>query len=205
MADNSKKVSELPVTTNVASTDRVLVLRDPSGSPSVRTITVNNFIANVASDIAANAAAIVNTSAVTAYSNAVAYANTILQTNLVNYATKVQLQANLVSTSLTKSMVVVTYNNHVANSTQEVIVCRSDSSASDINVTLPVDGSVSNGKVYTVKCASNGNLYKTTVLTVSPNRIENLTNGAFTTSVELANSGQVHTWIYDNGYYRRIG
>lgn len=57
MADNSKKVSELPTASNVASTDRVLVLRDPSGNASVRTVTVNNFInsisvlSNVASDI----------------------------------------------------------------------------------------------------------------------------------------------------------
>ena len=44
MTDNSKKLSELPQAANVASTDRVVIIRDPSGSPSARTITVNNFI-----------------------------------------------------------------------------------------------------------------------------------------------------------------
>jgi|694.fasta_scaffold59263_5 hypothetical protein len=205
MADNSKRVSELPVTTNVASTDRVLVLRDPSGAPSVRTITVNNFISNVAASIATTAANLVNTSAATAYSNAVAYANSILTSNLVNYPTKTQLQANLTSTSLSRSMLTISWNNHSANSSQEVFICRSDVSASIITVTLPVDGSISNGKIYTVKCASNGDLYKTTVTTLSPNRIENLSNGVFTTSVDLANSGSFATWIFDNGYYRRIG
>jgi hypothetical protein len=43
MADNSKKVSELPTASNVASTDRILVLRDPAGNPSVRTITASNL------------------------------------------------------------------------------------------------------------------------------------------------------------------
>ena len=43
MADNSQKLSQLPQVANVASTDRVLVLRDPSGSPSTRTITVANL------------------------------------------------------------------------------------------------------------------------------------------------------------------
>ena len=43
MADNAKKVSELPTASNVASTDRVLVLRNPAGSASVRTVTLNNF------------------------------------------------------------------------------------------------------------------------------------------------------------------
>lgn len=47
MTDNSKKVSELPTAANVALTDRVLVLRDPSGTPSVRTVNVNIFAANL--------------------------------------------------------------------------------------------------------------------------------------------------------------
>lgn len=47
MTDNSLKVSQLPQTTNVASTDRLMVLynaANTSANASVRTITVNNFI-----------------------------------------------------------------------------------------------------------------------------------------------------------------
>lgn len=47
MADNSKKVSELPTASNVASTDRVLVLRDPSSNASVRTVTLSTLSANI--------------------------------------------------------------------------------------------------------------------------------------------------------------
>jgi len=59
MTDNSKKVSELPQAQNVASTDRVVVLRDPSGNASVRTITVANLVNSIikgpyANDSAAN-------------------------------------------------------------------------------------------------------------------------------------------------------
>lgn len=50
MADNSLTVSSLPTTSNVLSTDRIMVLYNAisngsvaNGSPSVRTITVNNF------------------------------------------------------------------------------------------------------------------------------------------------------------------
>jgi hypothetical protein len=43
MADNSKKVSELPTAANVASTDRVLVLRSPSSNASVRTVNVSTL------------------------------------------------------------------------------------------------------------------------------------------------------------------
>lgn len=47
MADNSKKVSELPTAANVASTDRVLVLRDPAGNASVRTVNSSILFANI--------------------------------------------------------------------------------------------------------------------------------------------------------------
>lgn len=47
MADNSKKVSELPTANNIAGSDRVLVLRDPSGNPSVRTVPFSTVSANL--------------------------------------------------------------------------------------------------------------------------------------------------------------
>lgn len=47
MADNSKKISELPTASNVAITDRVLVLRSPAANASVRTVTVADFSANI--------------------------------------------------------------------------------------------------------------------------------------------------------------
>lgn len=47
MTDNSVKVSQLPTAANVAPTDRVLVLRDPAGTASVRTVNVNIFAANL--------------------------------------------------------------------------------------------------------------------------------------------------------------
>ena len=47
MTDNSKKVSELPTAANVAMTDRILVLRDPLGTPSVRTVNASIFAANL--------------------------------------------------------------------------------------------------------------------------------------------------------------
>lgn len=47
MANTGNKVSQLPTASNVASTDRVMVLRDPSGSASVRTVPFLNFSANL--------------------------------------------------------------------------------------------------------------------------------------------------------------
>lgn len=59
MANTGTKVSALPIAANAASTDRVLVLRDPSGTPSVRTITVENLSSNliVSNTVPANSSA----------------------------------------------------------------------------------------------------------------------------------------------------
>lgn len=47
MANTGNKVSELPTASNVASTDRILVLRDPSGNASVRTVAMSTVSANI--------------------------------------------------------------------------------------------------------------------------------------------------------------
>lgn len=47
MANGSIKTSELTTATNVASTDRILVLRDPSGTPSLRTVQFSYLGANL--------------------------------------------------------------------------------------------------------------------------------------------------------------
>jgi hypothetical protein len=47
MANTGNKVSELPTAANVASTDRILVLRDPSGNASVRTVAMATVSANI--------------------------------------------------------------------------------------------------------------------------------------------------------------
>jgi hypothetical protein len=48
MANTGNKVSQLPTAANVALTDRILVLRDPSGNASVRTVTMQNLSSNIA-------------------------------------------------------------------------------------------------------------------------------------------------------------
>jgi hypothetical protein len=58
MSDNSKKLSELPQATTLASTDRVVILRDPSGSPSARTITAENLSNSLSAKLSINNAAV---------------------------------------------------------------------------------------------------------------------------------------------------
>lgn len=43
MANEQKKLSELPTSNSVVGTDRILILKDPAGSPSTRTVSFSNF------------------------------------------------------------------------------------------------------------------------------------------------------------------
>lgn len=47
MANGSIKTSELPTAANIAITDRFLVLRDPTGTPSLRTIDFSTVSSNL--------------------------------------------------------------------------------------------------------------------------------------------------------------
>jgi len=47
MTDNSLKVSQLPTAANVAPTDRVVILYNATGVPSVRTVNLATLSANL--------------------------------------------------------------------------------------------------------------------------------------------------------------
>lgn len=47
MTDRAKKISELQATTTVANTDKLVVLKDPSGTPLTRSVTANLFALSI--------------------------------------------------------------------------------------------------------------------------------------------------------------
>jgi hypothetical protein len=63
MADNSKKVSQLLQSTVANTTDRIVLLKDPAGSPSLRTIPVSNFVQSISGDLNIVVATATNTNA----------------------------------------------------------------------------------------------------------------------------------------------
>jgi len=117
MSNNSVAISQLPNASNVVATDKILVLYNAisngavaNGSPSVRTISVENFITNPI--IAGNAAQ--------AYTNAVAYVDSHsfvntsqLSSNLLNYQTLSGLSSNVAT--LTSNNSNFLNGNSVAN------------------------------------------------------------------------------------------
>lgn len=80
MTDRAKKISELQATTSVANTDKLVVLKDPAGTPLTRSVTANVFALSIRSLILAtlpNSTFIANTSTIvsdgTNYVNAFSY------------------------------------------------------------------------------------------------------------------------------------
>lgn len=76
------KVSALPVANSLSSTDRVVVLVNPSGSASVRTITTSNFANSVAAKLISNSVPTSNTS--NGVQGQIAYDNTSIYVCVAN-------------------------------------------------------------------------------------------------------------------------
>jgi hypothetical protein len=51
MADNTKVITSFPVANSMASTDQVLVIRDPAGTPATRLVSVGNLLGNSAANV----------------------------------------------------------------------------------------------------------------------------------------------------------
>jgi len=51
MTDNAKKTSELATTNNAVANDRIIILKDPDGTPSTKTIKVSNLLGNSSANI----------------------------------------------------------------------------------------------------------------------------------------------------------
>jgi hypothetical protein len=76
------KVSALPVATTLSSTDRVVVLVNPSGNASVRTITAGNFANSIPAKFISNSVPTSNTS--TGTPGQIAYNSTNLYVCVAN-------------------------------------------------------------------------------------------------------------------------
>lgn len=82
MADDSKKVSELVVTTSLSANDRLVVLTNVSSAPNVQTITASNFANTVAAKLIVNTAPASNTS--NGVAGQIAYSNSFIYVCIAN-------------------------------------------------------------------------------------------------------------------------
>lgn len=87
MANNVKKISELATTNTAAGTDRIVILKDPAGSPSTRTITVSNLFGNSSANVVIQNITPAN-STITVTQGTMFYDNTYLYVAVANNVLK---------------------------------------------------------------------------------------------------------------------
>jgi hypothetical protein len=78
MTDNAKKTSELATTNNAVATDRIVILKDPTGTPSTRTISVSNLLGNSAANVVIQQLTPANSTVLTVKAGTLFFDNTYL-------------------------------------------------------------------------------------------------------------------------------
>ena len=78
MTDNAKKTSELATTNNAVANDRIIILKDPDGTPSTRTIKVSNLLGNSSANIVIQTTTPANSTALTVKAGTLFFDNTYL-------------------------------------------------------------------------------------------------------------------------------
>jgi hypothetical protein len=156
MADNSKKLSQLPSAPTLAATDKVLVLyQAATGAPSTRTANISTILASLSAapgnttvagyigvdgnTVVANATGFISINTAVITSNNTLYVGSVSATNVVSNA---QLIANLTNYQTTAGL------------------------ASNVASYLPIYTGIVNGASYTV---GSNFIANSTVLTFTPN------------------------------------
>ena len=187
MTDNSKKVSELPTAANVALTDRVMVLRDPAGTPSVRTITVANL-------------AIGFPSANTTSAGVIKVGNN-LSVNATGF-----LSTNVASDKGVYPLTYINTASYNVASTDVILLVDPNSLDANVRIVLPTSN-VATGRQVLIKNINPGANRKVNVTTdagilTNSNYLEDPVTGSFVVSNQIGVKGESHTWIWDGTVYR---
>jgi len=78
MTDNAKKTSELATTNNAVAIDRIIILKDPTGTPSTRTISVSDLLGNSAANVVIRQVTPANSTSLTVKAGTLFFDNTYL-------------------------------------------------------------------------------------------------------------------------------
>lgn len=214
MADNSKKISELPIASNVASTDRVLVLRTPASNASVRTVTVQTLISSLTELAYANSsvAGIVKVGNNLSI-NATGHLNVVDWLSYANdsVAGTVKVGNNLsvnatgyINYDKNKSIVVLSNTTPYIIADEDIVIVDAGAAGGNVEVIFPPTNS--EGRTVTVKTINTD--VNTITISIEDNtmRLENPASlSDYDASVDLSQNGKFGTWTYNNGYYRCIG
>ena len=185
MASNSKRVSELAQTANVAQNDRVVVLKNPTSNASLRTITVANLTSSM--------------------TNA-----TQLSPGVVRIGSGLSVDSNGTISAVSGAVGVVNINTneqdtYTVDPTDSIIFVNPTVVGSNVTITFPIADAIE-GKEILIKLIDAGSNYKVTITTDDQGNayLEDPITGAFDYSYDLVESGQAETWIHDGNVYRHL-
>lgn len=192
------KISELNAITSVANTDLLMVVHDPSGSPSTNKVTLTNLGSSVTR--------VLNYASNT--TPGVIKVGTNLTINATGYLNaQAGGDGGGVEGVYTLTIVNDTTNYIVAN-TDVIVFADPNGVDSDITIVLPTTGIVS-GQEFLIKNINPGANHKVTVTTdagveYGSNYIEDPITGSFIVSYDIGIKGESHTWIYDGTAFRHL-
>jgi len=198
MANDSRRVSQLNITTTVSANDRVLVLTNPaSNTPNTQTITFNNLgvlMANTFLPIA-------NTSSLGVVK---------VDGNTVSIAANGVLTANVGNVKEGVYPLTFVSNTTSYTVTTEDVILFVDPNSVDANVRviLPTTG-VDVGQEFYIKNINPGANHVVNVTTdagvsSNSNYVEEHVTGSFVVTVTMGTKGESHTWMWDGTVYRHI-
>lgn len=217
------KVSELNAITSVANSDLLMVVHDPSGSPSTNKVTLSNLGTSITAALKTANSTIAGTIKVgsgLAISNGVLSANTlsILPSSNTNegYVLTWDDEANAAIWAAFSGVqdytLVNSANSYTAEKHDNVLFVDPNAISQDIKIILPdtqSDPAAIAGKSYFIKNINNGGQYKVRVTTysgenVGSNYLENPVTGSFVVSYDLVDKGSGDQWIFDGTVWRHI-
>jgi len=218
------KISELNVTANVATSDLLVVVKDPSGAPSTNKITAGNFMTHASRFMPyANTTAVGGIKVGSDFSvNSTGY----LLFSSSQLPTANQSEGYLLTwDAVTNSAIWQTFsgvypfktidgaNTYSVEEHDGVLFADCNVVGENIVIVLPDAGSNPEaviGKTYSIKNIDPGDGFVARVTTYSAQlennaNLENPITGEFVTSFDIPNKGDEHEWIYDGGYWRHKG
>lgn len=192
---DTKKTSQLGITTTLQVNDRVVVLTNPATSPQTQTITLNNFTRSVVS------------------SGAFPTANTS-QKGVVRIGEGIDVTtdgviSNAYLPSGTYVVTTVTDTLYYVSSTDTVIFADSGAQDHDISIVLPIGGAIE-GRQILIKNINPGVNRKVRITTTTGIQdgtalLEDPVKGTLVAYYDIITRGEGESFVHDGDYWRHTG
>jgi len=213
MANDSKKVSELTVTTSLSANDRLVVLANPNTSgAAVKTISANNLSNSVLNFLPkANS----TTHGLVKVGNNIVSVNGVISTtysipntDIVGQILTVDRFGNTIWSPFTGVNFIRSVSSGTSNTVavnDSVLLVNPYVSGANVTIILPIESAIEGKEILIKNVDATGNK-KVRITTDDTGNayLEDPVTGQFVTYYDLQETGQAETWIHDGSVYRHL-